>query len=150
MSKVTTLAQSRPAQVIQALTELGENLALARVRRRASQRDWALRIGVSVPTLIRMERGDAGVGVGVYATALWLMGRAQALGEVAAPVVDLGALEADVRAAKRSRAVRQRASVEANLARRGAVVAAAPLATTTAAPTPAGVVMPANPSLLAQ
>ncbi|MEJ1965268.1 MAG: helix-turn-helix transcriptional regulator [Gammaproteobacteria bacterium] len=68
-----------PPAAAAALRSLGENLAIARVRRRESQRAWARRLGVSVPTLIRMERGDPGVGAGIYVTALWLMGRVNAL-----------------------------------------------------------------------
>ena len=50
--------ESLPPAVTQALARLGENLAIARLRRRESQRAWAKRLGISVPTLIRMERGD--------------------------------------------------------------------------------------------
>ena len=107
-----------PPVIEQALRALGENLAIARVRRRESQRTWARRLGVSVPTLIRMERGDPGVGVGIYATALWLIGKANALPELAAPDDDRGALESDVRAAMKRRAVRSAASVEARLGRK--------------------------------
>jgi hypothetical protein len=56
-----------------------------------------------------MEKGDPSVSMGVYATALWLMGRAQAIADVAAPEHDQGALEEAVRAAK-VRAVRKRAA----------------------------------------
>ena len=70
-----------------------------------------------MPTLIRMERGDPGVGVGIYATALWLIGRVAALPEMAAPGSDRGALENDVRAALKRRAVRSSASAEARLGR---------------------------------
>jgi transcriptional regulator with XRE-family HTH domain len=97
-----------PPAAVQALKTLGENLAIARVRRGESQRTWAKRLGVSIPTLIRMERGDAGVGAGIYATALWLIGRASALAEAAAPAADRGALEGDVRKAIARRAVRAR------------------------------------------
>lgn len=107
-----------PPAAAQALRGLGENLAIARVRRRESQRDWAQRIGVSVPTLIRMERGDPGVGAGIYATALWLIGRAAVLAELAAPAHDLGALEQDVREAARRRAMRSRSGDTAGAARR--------------------------------
>lgn len=55
---------------------------------------------------------------GVYATALWMMGRMQALAELADPAHGLGALQADVRAAVRRRAVRSRASIDARLAGR--------------------------------
>ena len=100
-----------------ALKKLGENLAIARVRRRESQRTWAKRLGVSIPTLIRMEGGDPGVGVGIWATALWLMGRVQAMPELADPALDRGALETDIREAVRRRAVRSAASIEARLGR---------------------------------
>lgn len=101
-----------------AMRALGENLAIARVRRRESQRAWSKRLGVSVPTLIRMERGDPSVGAGIYATALWLIGRVNALAELAAPANDRGALESDVRKAMKRRAVRSAASAEARLGRK--------------------------------
>lgn len=109
--------QTLPPAAHQALRALGENLAIARVRRRESQRTWAKRLGISVPTLIRMERGDPGVSAGIYVTALWLMGRVNALAALAAPAEDKGALENDVRNALKRKAVRSAASVEARLAR---------------------------------
>jgi len=118
MPKSPAALQTLPPAVTQALARLGENLAIARIRRHESQRAWAKRLGVSVPTLIRLERGDAGVGVGIYATALWLIGRAAALPELAAPSEDLGALESDVRQALRRRAVRSPLSTEARLGRK--------------------------------
>jgi len=118
MSKPSQALVDMPPAASQALRALGENLAIARIRRRESQRAWAKRLGVSVPTLIRMERGDPGVGVGIYATALWLMGRVTALPELAAPVHDRGALESDVRLAIKRRAVRSAASAEARLGRK--------------------------------
>lgn len=118
MPKSPVASSSLPPAAADALRRLGENLAVARVRRKESQRLWAQRLGVSVPTLIRMEQGDAGVGMGVYATALWLIGRVAALPDVAAPQHDQGALEMDVREALRKRAVRSAASVEARLNRK--------------------------------
>ena len=109
--------QALPPAARQALRRLGENLAIARIRRNEPQRLWAKRLGVSVPTLIRLERGDPSVGAGVYATALWLIGRAGALPDVAAPEADRGALERDVREARERRAVRSKASAEARLGR---------------------------------
>lgn len=114
MPKSTVVSVSLPAPAAAALRQLGEDLAIARKRRKESQRDWAARIGVSPPTLIRMERGDPGVSMAVYATALWLMGRAKGLAEIAAPATDLLALENEVRAAK-ARSVRKPASVSERL-----------------------------------
>ena len=120
MPKSPQALTTLPPAASQALRALGENLALARVRRRESQRVWAKRLGISVPTLIRMERGDPGVGAGIYATALWLMGRVSGLPDLAAPAADRGALESDVRNAMKRRAVRSAASAEARLSRKKA------------------------------
>jgi hypothetical protein len=100
MPKPSLAADQLPASAAKALADLGENLALARQRRKESLRAWASRMAVSVPTLIRMEKGDPAVGMGVYATALWLMGRHAALPEMAAPVHDTNALEQDIEAVR--------------------------------------------------
>ncbi len=70
-----------PPQAVEALRTLGANLA--RARRCEPLRDWAKRIGVSVRTLQRLEARDLGVVMGVYAAALWPMGRADALPDLA-------------------------------------------------------------------
>ena len=118
MSKQAGSLASLPPVVTEALRQLGENLALARVRRKESQRVWAKRLGVSIPTLIRMEQGEPSVAIGVYATALWLLGRVQALPELAEPQHDHGALELDLRRAAKHRAVRSAASIRAKLGRK--------------------------------
>ena len=115
MSKANTVAVSLPPVARNALRELGENIAIARARRKESQRAWAERIGISVPTLIRLEKGDPTVSMAAYASALWLIGRVQALREIAAPSADLGALELDVRKARQRGAVRAPASISARL-----------------------------------
>lgn len=118
MPKAPVALSTLPAAAAQALRSLGENLAIARLRRGESQREWAGRLGCSAPTLIRLERGDPGVGAGLYATALWLIGRASGLPELAAPAEDRGALEGDVREALARRAARSAASARARLARK--------------------------------
>jgi transcriptional regulator with XRE-family HTH domain len=118
MPKSPEALTALPPVVAVALRELGQNLAIARVRRKESQRVWARRLGVSVPTLIRMEQGEASVAVGIYATALWMLGRVQQLPALADPKEDRGALELDVRGALQRRAVRSAASIKARLGRR--------------------------------
>ncbi len=114
MSKRSGAIDSIPANVLSHLRELGENLSIARKRRCETRKAWAQRIGVSEPTLMRMERGDPSVSMGVYATAIWLMGREQAIAQLAAPEHDMGALEEAVRVAK-ARAVRKRPSLYGKL-----------------------------------
>ena len=106
MSKRSNAIENMPSSAQVHLVQLGEHLAIARKRRKESIRVWAERIGVSEPTVSRMERGDPSVAVGVYVTALWLMGRDSQLPGLAAPELDLGALEDAVRAA-RQRSVRK-------------------------------------------
>jgi hypothetical protein len=75
------------------------DLATARKRRKQPLRSWAPRLEVSVPTPMKMEKGDPAVSVGVYATALWIMGRHEALAAAAEPKEDVAALEREVSAA---------------------------------------------------
>ena len=100
MSKVSPAIDALPAASAAALRKLGSDLATARKRRKQSLRDWALRVNVSVPTLMRMEKGDPTVSVGIYATALWLISRHEALAHAADPQQDLAALESDVSLAR--------------------------------------------------
>jgi hypothetical protein len=88
-----------PAASATALRKLGMDLGTARKRRRQSLKDWAARLQVSIPTLMKMEKGDPTVSMGVYATALWIINRHETLAAAADPKEDLGALEADVRRA---------------------------------------------------
>lgn len=61
-----------------------------------------------------MEKGDPSVAIGIYATALWLMGRASELETLADPAFDLDALQASVQAAQK-RSVRKAVSVQNRL-----------------------------------
>jgi hypothetical protein len=110
------LARMPPATVA-ALEKLGADLAVARLRRRESLASWAARLGTSVPTLLRLENGEPGVGIGLYATALWLIGRDGALAELASPETDKGALEMDVREAVALGRARAQAAADARLKR---------------------------------
>ena len=58
MPKDSPALASLPPATTQALRQLGENLAIARIRRKEPQRAWAKRLGVSVPTLIACARRE--------------------------------------------------------------------------------------------
>lgn len=115
MPKLSRAVQEMPPTTLGALQKLGADLAVARLRRKESLKTWAKRLGVSVPTLMRLEAGDPGVGVGIVATALWLMGRDGELAQLAAPEHDRGALELDVRQAVALGTERARHSAQASL-----------------------------------
>lgn len=100
MPQVSPAIDALPAAAAAALRQLGSDLGTARKRRKQSLREWALRMSISVPTLMRMEKGDATVSAGVYVTAIWMISRQEALSELAAPQYDLAALESDVSEAR--------------------------------------------------
>jgi len=104
-----------PPATIQALEKFGADLAVARLRRKESLKTWARRMGVTISTLQRLEAGDPGIGIGIVATALWLIGRDGGLADLASPEKDAGALELNVREAMELGRERARASEEARL-----------------------------------
>ncbi len=103
MSRASATVKSLPPQVERALRRLGGDLRIARERRGEALRPWAARMGTSVPTLQRMEAGDPTVGVSVYATALWLAGKANELSALADPAADDKALSMEIASASRRR-----------------------------------------------
>jgi transcriptional regulator with XRE-family HTH domain len=117
MTKASPALAQMPPSTLAALAQLGADLAVARLRRKESLKTWAKRMGVSVPTLLRLEAGEPGVSLGVLATALWLIGRDAALATVATPREDRGALELDVRAAEALGRERVRATAQAGIQR---------------------------------
>jgi transcriptional regulator with XRE-family HTH domain len=66
------------------LADLGENIRLARLRRRLTATLVAERAGMTRKTLAAVERGDPGVTIGSYANVLFTLGLVQQLGRVAA------------------------------------------------------------------
>jgi transcriptional regulator with XRE-family HTH domain len=62
---------------------LGERLRLARLRRRIPLVDMAGRVGVSRPTLVSLENGDAGVSLAILVRALSVLGLLEDLDVVA-------------------------------------------------------------------
>lgn len=115
MTKASSALAQMPPSTRAALTQLGADLAVARLRRKESLKTWAKRMGVSVPTLLRLEAGEPGVSLGVLATALWLVGRDAALATLATPKEDRGALEMDVRQAEALGKARVQATAQAKI-----------------------------------
>lgn len=113
MPKTARALLQLPPATAAAIEKLGADLAVARLRRKESLKTWAQRMGVSVPTLQRLEAGDPSVGLGIVATALWLIQRDGELRHLAAPEHDQGAIEMDVRAAVELGRARAQASADA-------------------------------------
>ena len=71
------------------LAALGTRLKAERLQKNEIQKVFAARIGVSVPTLTKMEKGDSTVSVGHWAAALRVLGREKDLQHLLAPSEDL-------------------------------------------------------------
>ena len=63
-----------PLPVQRALRKLGQDIREARLRRRISTTIMAARASISRTTLSKLEKGDAGVCMGSYATVLFVLG----------------------------------------------------------------------------
>jgi transcriptional regulator with XRE-family HTH domain len=61
------------------LSELGENMRLARLRRKLSSAQVAQRAGIGRSTLVKIEQGHAGVGIGNIVNVLRVLGLEQDL-----------------------------------------------------------------------
>jgi transcriptional regulator with XRE-family HTH domain len=72
-----------PASVRRALRKLGADIQDARKRRRLPMGVVADRAFTSRGTLQRIEAGDPGVGIGIYAAALQALGLLDGLSELA-------------------------------------------------------------------
>ncbi len=115
MPKTARALLQLPPATAGAIEKLGADLAVARLRRKESLRSWAQRLGVTVSTLQRLEAGDPAVGIGIVATALWLIQRDGELRALAAPEHDRGAIEMNVREAVALGRARAQASAESRL-----------------------------------
>jgi transcriptional regulator with XRE-family HTH domain len=62
---------------------LGEDIAVARKKRRISTVSMAERAFISRGTLYKVERGDPSVSIGIYATVLAILGLVETLGTLA-------------------------------------------------------------------
>jgi hypothetical protein len=71
-----------PLRVRRGLQKFGGDLGVARRKRRLTAAMMAERIGVAKSTYARMEKGDASVGMGAYAMALFVLGLGDALADI--------------------------------------------------------------------
>ncbi len=87
--------QKLPVPVRRQLLKLGRDIRNARRRRRIQSRVMAERASISRTTLHKVEQGDPGVSLGIYATVLFVLGMSERLADVADASQDRVGLDLD-------------------------------------------------------
>lgn len=82
-----------PLPVKRALKQLGQDLRIARKRRRIPMHLAAERASISRATLNKIEKGDGGVSLGAYARVLFILGMIGHLAELVGSASDQLGLE---------------------------------------------------------
>lgn len=72
-----------PLPVKRALAKLGSDIRAARLRRRITTSLMAERAMITRTTLSKVEKGNPGVSLGIYATVLFILGMTNRLSELA-------------------------------------------------------------------
>jgi len=86
--KSSRAQQALPLPVTRALRKLGGDISVARRRRGISTSLMAERAFISRTTLVRAEKGDPGVSLGIYASILFVLGLTDRLADMADPSGD--------------------------------------------------------------
>ena len=79
---------SLPIPIKRTLQKLGLDIRDARRRRRIPAAIVAQRASISRTTLVKIEKGDPGVAMGIYATVLFVLGVSERLADIADPKND--------------------------------------------------------------
>lgn len=104
---------SLPLPVRRALRKLGRDIREARLRRRITAATVADRASISRTTLVKLEKGDPGVSIGIFATVLFVLGMDDRLSDLADIRRDEQGLALDEdRLPKRIRPMRRRGTTE--------------------------------------
>jgi predicted transcriptional regulator len=85
MPRGSRITGTPPAAVEDALSRLGRNIRIARVRRKLRIADLAERIGASRFTVADVEKGKPSTSAAAYLGALWALGLLDQITELADP-----------------------------------------------------------------
>lgn len=91
----TQATSTLPRAARQSLIKLGEDITVARKKRRISTVSMAERAFISRGTLYKVEKGDPSVSMGIYATVLSILGLIEGLGNLADRGTDTLGLDID-------------------------------------------------------
>ena len=82
--KRSYLNRMRPSVAVEeSLSVLGNNIKVARLKRRLPQTELAERCGISLSTLVKIENGNCGVAIGAVASVLLALDLGTPFSEIA-------------------------------------------------------------------
>src|SRR5438445_11273089 len=78
----SAVADVLPSKLRRGLKKLGEDIGVARRKRRLTVAMMAERVGVAESTYLRAEKGDPKVSLGTYAMILFVLGAGDSLADL--------------------------------------------------------------------
>lgn len=109
--RVSKASTALPLPVKRALKKLGTDISIARRRRKITTSLMAKRAFIDRRSLARVEKGDPGVSMAIYATVLFVLGMVDRLGDFASSANDpIGQMLSDANLTQRVYQPRQAAN----------------------------------------
>lgn len=73
MPRQNTCPADFPPFILSQIESVAQRIVAARKARGATQAQWAQQLGISQPTMARLERGDPSIATATYIMCLWLV-----------------------------------------------------------------------------
>ena len=73
MPRPNTCPADFPPFILSQIEQVAQQIVATRKARGETQAQWAQRLGISQPTMARLERGDPAIATATYVMCLWLV-----------------------------------------------------------------------------
>lgn len=73
MPRQNTCPADFPPFILSQIEQVAQRIVATRKARGETQAQWAQQLGISQPTMARMERGDPAIATATYVMCLWLV-----------------------------------------------------------------------------
>ena len=73
MPRQNTCPADFPPFILSQIEHMAQRIVAARKARGETQAQWAQQLGISQPTMARLERGDPAIATSTYVMCLWLV-----------------------------------------------------------------------------
>ena len=75
MPRQNTCPADFPPFILSQIEHMAQRIVAVRKARGETQAQWAQQLGISQPTMARLERGDPAIATATYVMCLWLVNR---------------------------------------------------------------------------